>query len=192
MSNQGIQTHYLSVAETARLIRAALKSAFPGVKFSVRSEKYSGGCSVDVSWIDGPTVKEVDAVAGMFEGKRFDGMIDMAWTAKLWLLPDGTAMVASDPGSEGSMGTRAAVRQWMPHPDAKLICTGAYVFCRRNTSKEFEARIKGFIARRGGWQNVFGNQGGARDELDAVRVVSSRAKVIDGALIVARSTNSHI
>ena len=190
MSYSVIQT--LSVAETARIIRAALETAFTGVKFSVQSEKYSGGCSVNVSWTDGPTGEEVDAVAGMFKGKRFDGMIDMAWTAKLWLLPDGTATVASDPGSEGSGGTCAAVRQWMPHPDAKLICTGADVFCRRDLSQDFKARIQGFIARRGGWENVFGNQGCARDELDAVRIVSSRAKMIDGALLVTHSRNSHI
>lgn len=68
--------HY-STTETASLIRAELKSAFPGVKFSVRSRSYSGGSSINVSWTDGPTAKEVDRVAGQFAGASFDGMIDL-------------------------------------------------------------------------------------------------------------------
>ena len=68
---------YLSVAETAVLIRQALAREFPGVKFSVRSKSYSGGASVHVSWTDGPTAKMVDKVAGEFSGASFDGMIDL-------------------------------------------------------------------------------------------------------------------
>ena len=46
---------YLTAAETAKLIRKALKASFPGVKFSVRSKSYSMGASVNVSYIDGPS-----------------------------------------------------------------------------------------------------------------------------------------
>lgn len=70
------ETKYLSCADTAKLIRQALKEGFPGVKFSVRSSVYSGGASIDVSWVDGPTGKAVEAVAKVFEGARFDGMTD--------------------------------------------------------------------------------------------------------------------
>ena len=71
------EKRYLSCAETARLVRKALKTNFPGIKFSVRSKTYSGGASIDVSWTDGPTTKEVDAVTKSFEGASFDGMIDL-------------------------------------------------------------------------------------------------------------------
>lgn len=67
---------YLSCAETAKLVRQALKESFPGVKFSVRSDSYSGGASIDVRWEDGPTGKQVDEILGAFEGAYFDGMID--------------------------------------------------------------------------------------------------------------------
>jgi len=67
----------LSCAETAKLVRGALKAAFPGQKFSVRSSTYAGGASIRVSWIDGPTQPEVDAVVKQFEGATFDGMIDL-------------------------------------------------------------------------------------------------------------------
>jgi hypothetical protein len=65
---------YFSGAETAKLMRLALKESFPGVKFSVRSD-YN---SVNVRWTDGPNAKQVEAVADNFQGGYFDGMIDYA------------------------------------------------------------------------------------------------------------------
>lgn len=67
---------YLSCAETAKLVRAALKESFPGVKFSVRSSVYSGGASINVNYVDGPTYDQVKAVVSVFEGSYFDGMTD--------------------------------------------------------------------------------------------------------------------
>lgn len=67
---------YIDVTGTAKLIRKALKESFPAVKFSVRSERYAGGSSINISWTDGPTGKQVERVAGAFEGGYFDGMID--------------------------------------------------------------------------------------------------------------------
>ena len=45
----------IDVNECSKLIKRTLKAAFPGVKFSVRLDKYSGGHSIDASWTDGPT-----------------------------------------------------------------------------------------------------------------------------------------
>jgi len=70
-------TEYLSAAETAKVVRKLLKTAFPGIKFSVRSETYSMGSSVRVSWTDGPTTGQVDHVVGFLAGSEFDGMIDL-------------------------------------------------------------------------------------------------------------------
>jgi len=67
---------YLSCAETAKLVRAALKESFPGVKFSVRSSVYSGGASINVNYVDGPAYDQVKAVVSVFEGSYFDGMTD--------------------------------------------------------------------------------------------------------------------
>lgn len=67
---------YLSCADTAKLVRAVLKETFPGVKFSVRSSVYSGGASINVSYVDGPSYDQVKAVIGVFEGSYFDGMTD--------------------------------------------------------------------------------------------------------------------
>ena len=60
----------------AHNIRIMLKAAFPGVKFSVKSDSFSMGDSVDVSWTDGPTAAEVDAITGKFSAGSFNGMDD--------------------------------------------------------------------------------------------------------------------
>ncbi|MEX3929767.1 LPD29 domain-containing protein [Paraburkholderia sp. BR10936] len=67
---------YIGVAETAKLLRKALKEAFPGVKFGVRSHKYAGGASIGVAWRDGPSEALVEAITDRFRGSYFDGMID--------------------------------------------------------------------------------------------------------------------
>jgi hypothetical protein len=67
---------YIRPADTAKLVRAALKESFPGVKFSVRTDTYSGGASIHVGWTDGPNTKQVESITDVFSGSYFDGMID--------------------------------------------------------------------------------------------------------------------
>lgn len=130
-------SEYLSCAETAKLVRAALKKAFPGIKFSVRSHVYSGGASINVRWTDGPSSKAVKAMAGAYSGGNFDGMIDMAFSNSSWLMPDGSAALASSPGSTGSMGVYAPYDHKAPAPGARKVRFGAdFVFCDKDWSIE--------------------------------------------------------
>ena len=130
-------SEYLSCAATAKLVRAALKKAFAGVKFSVRSDVYSGGASIRVKWTDGPSTKAVKAVAGVYAGGGFDGMIDMAFSVDSWLLPDGSAAFASSPGTTGSMGVYSPYEHEAPAPGAKKVRFGAdFVFCDKEYSVE--------------------------------------------------------
>jgi len=41
-------------ALTAKVIKTRLKALYPSVKFSVRSDVFSMGDSVDIRWTDGP------------------------------------------------------------------------------------------------------------------------------------------
>ena len=68
---------YLSCADTAKLVRAALKEQFPKIKFSMRSHTYSGGATVNVTYHDGPAYDKVEAVVQPFAGASFDGSNDM-------------------------------------------------------------------------------------------------------------------
>lgn len=113
-------TEYLTCAETAKLLRAALKAEFPGVKFSVRSHTYSMGASIDVSWTDGPFTHEVQSTLDLYKGATFDPMIDLkSYHSSLLASPDGT------------------VRE---------VHFGAdYVFGHRSLSPEYTARLVAII-----------------------------------------------
>ena len=133
-----METKYLSCAETAKLVRAALKKNFPEVKFSVKSSTYSMGASIDVSWYLGPTSKEVDEVAGQFESASFDGSIDMETHFDHWLLPDGSTMVKHGPGTEGSMGYIPAVSNPMPEGAIPVSFGAHYVQCQRRYADNYK------------------------------------------------------
>jgi hypothetical protein len=62
--------------DVARLLRAELRSTFPGVKFSVRCSTGSASVWIDVSWSDGPTVSQVQDITTHFEGRSFNSATD--------------------------------------------------------------------------------------------------------------------
>ena len=110
------EVRYLTCAETAKLVRAALKQAFPGVRFSVRCDTYADGASIDVGWTDGPTPAAVERVAWRFEGASFDGQIDLTRYHELLLA-----------------GPDATVEQ---------VHYGAdFIFCQRELSDGYTARL---------------------------------------------------
>ncbi len=61
----------------AKNIRIELKRSFPKIKFTVKSERYSGGNSVRVGWNDGPTVKQIKDIISKYEEGSFNGMEDI-------------------------------------------------------------------------------------------------------------------
>lgn len=66
-----------STTETAKLLRRALRTAYPDITFRVKSKKYAGGSSVRVTWKDGPTQQEAERITRRFEGASFDGLTDL-------------------------------------------------------------------------------------------------------------------
>ena len=70
---------YVTTPDTAKIIRKALKEAFPDTKFSVRCKSYSGGSSIRVCWTDGPISSDVNEVVSRFQGSWFDGMQDLKY-----------------------------------------------------------------------------------------------------------------
>ncbi len=57
-------------------IRKELKLKFPKIKFSVTSDSYSGGCSIDISWDDAVLTEEIEKIVNKYEQGSFDGMTD--------------------------------------------------------------------------------------------------------------------
>lgn len=78
-----METIRYSTTETAKLIRKELKEKFPTIKFSVRSDIYSGGSSINV-YFSAPRNEEgfalraeINKIIKTFQGATFDGMTDM-------------------------------------------------------------------------------------------------------------------
>jgi len=66
-----------TAANTAKAIREELKANFAGVKFSVTSENFAGGNSVNISWSDGPTTEQVSNISNKYQYGHFNGMEDI-------------------------------------------------------------------------------------------------------------------
>ncbi len=76
--NGSIGARRLSEASLAAVeIRKVLKITFPGVKFSVTSETYAGGDSVNIGWTNGPTEDEVKKYTKDFQAGHFDSQADI-------------------------------------------------------------------------------------------------------------------
>ena len=67
-------------ALAAANIRSELAKEFPGQVFTVKSDRFSMGCSVDIGWTDGPTLKEVEAITSKYQTSGFDGMTDRSYS----------------------------------------------------------------------------------------------------------------
>lgn len=67
---------YLKNGEKSRNLRAVLAHEFPGVKFSVSTNTYSGGSSATVSYENGPSYSKVERLVDEFQTSRNEPMTD--------------------------------------------------------------------------------------------------------------------
>lgn len=131
---------YIDVAEVAKMLRPVLKRTFPGVKFSVRIDRFSMGSSIDISWTDGPTDEQVGKVTGGFQGGRFEGMTDCAYSADSWHCKTHGARSAETYGCDladnnGPTHSRCCAHAELVHFSATFVHT------RRDLSPEFRAEL---------------------------------------------------
>jgi hypothetical protein len=129
--------YWLTTKDVATLVRDRLRREFPGIKFSVRSKRYTGGSSVSAYWTDGPLEADVRPILNEYSFSDFDGMIDMASGIDNWLLVDGSMTVAKRQGTTGSAGCIPSDATDCPEPGAVLVKGGAdHVFGQRELSEE--------------------------------------------------------
>lgn len=76
MTNLQFDRVEYSVKETAAAMRKALRTAFPGVKFSVRMSRGTGHGWLSATYEDGPRLADVEPIAHGFQSSHFDGMDD--------------------------------------------------------------------------------------------------------------------
>lgn len=95
----------------AKNIRIELAAAFPGVKFSVKSKRFSGGDSIDVRWTDGPTGQQVDEIIDRYAAGSFDGMTDCyEYSRDAWRDAFGNAKYVSSQRDDSDAAIAAAIR----------------------------------------------------------------------------------
>ena len=124
---------YIDTKDVAKIIRRMLKAEHPGVKFSVRLDRYAGGSSIHVGWdaeFDAQTEKRnaLSKKLRAYGSAHFDGMTDSSYHTSTWLHADGYTV--SDAYSSGAGYDKG----WdNPNPGgAKLVNLGCgYVFGQR-------------------------------------------------------------
>lgn len=84
-----MEPEYLSPPATAAVVRTALAAAFPGRRFSVRSQRYAGGASLEVTYPPGVDRAEVEACCDAFLRSDFDGTDDSTTYRPPTVLGDG-------------------------------------------------------------------------------------------------------
>lgn len=67
------QYPWAKTPNASKNLKKELSLAFPSVKFSVRMPHHG---SITIYWVNGPTTKQVDAIADKYESGSFDGMTD--------------------------------------------------------------------------------------------------------------------
>ena len=123
----------IDVVDVAKLVRQALKIAFPGPKFSATSSRFAGGTSIHVKWNYTRIESEVGQLIDRFQGTRYNKALDSWEPLTHRFQSDGSSVTM------GLYGTSETVSNWtdpivarvLP-PDTTLVRFGAdYLNCYR-------------------------------------------------------------
>ncbi len=107
--------------EVAIIPRRVSRRHFPGQRIYVRTERYSGGASIDVVWIDAPSLVQVEPLLEPYRGADFDDMCDL----KIYR----DAVVVDDDGR------------------LERVRYGAdFIFSKREASREARAEVLAWLA----------------------------------------------
>ncbi len=100
-----------SLIAAAKNARIELKRAFPGVTFSVKTSRFSMGDDMRVTWVDGPTADQVDAIIDRYAGGSFDGMTDSYnYTQDTWTDAFGEAKYVFSQRQNSDKALESAIR----------------------------------------------------------------------------------
>ena len=125
----------INAADAAVCLRQVLAREFPGVKFSVRSDR-----CLNVAWTDGPSLAAVEKFAAQYSFEGFDGMVDCRYSISRWLAQDGSMSLAETPGHAGGGGSELI---GSPHAPSAVLVNGGpdFVFCSRKISEKLKLEL---------------------------------------------------
>lgn len=125
-------------AEASKMLKAELRKQYPRAKFSVRLSRWT----IQVHYTDGPPIEDVKRIARGYEGKGFDGMIDLEYGYDHHLCAVHGMLQTGSQGTEDSRGVRPAFRDrpCCDRAEAVNLCTD-YVFVERDLSLAAKASM---------------------------------------------------
>lgn len=186
---------FIGVAEMAKILKKELRHNFPDVKFSVKSDSYSGGSSINVEYTDGVAFDKVDSIARNYAGKGFDGMIDMSYFHYLYLNKDGFLRTHKSEGTTDSMGVSPSYENKLPEGAIMVETSHPYIFTRRNISNEVKMKASKDLAKlmdkkwNGLTENVMEFKGYICNWSQIVRTIVSK-KDLTGFKGITRAENT--
>lgn len=119
-------------ARASKHMKRELREAFPGVKFSVRSDSYSMGDSVDVTWTNGPTSEQVKTITRKYQQGSFNSMEDIyeddksAFSDAVGTVLGQSKHVFEKRGYDDRL-CEAAARAWCDHKQLEFHGMNGYV-----------------------------------------------------------------
>jgi len=176
-----MEKEYLSATETAKLMRKDLKANFPGIKFSVRSDRNS----INIKYTDGPAEKVVQAVARKYEGAGFDGMIDLQYYISHWMnKATGEVIIAKDQGSTGSGGCHEGHENACPGEGWVKVNFGAkYIFVNQEITAVVMEEAVEMVAKKTGHDDL--------PKLGAIKKDSTKAGWVDMGAFACNGRDWH-
>ena len=164
----------LYAKQTAKVIRKLLPLMFPGIKFSVRKDNNS----VDVNWIDGPTVGTVDSRIKWLQSSRGIDMSDYHMTGptlREYVTPELLDFIKKHVGLDPFRQTNGAFKGVDPaivfeavikalvedptgeneeYPVIGMWTFNHYVFCEREVTETAILRAMTYIEENYDWVNL--------------------------------------
>jgi hypothetical protein len=156
----------------AKNIRTELKRAFPSAKFSVRKRHHG---SVDVTWRNGPTTKEVEGITNDYLAGSFDGMEDLYKSAiSPWnTVFGGSKYISCDRSYSVDVLNRAvqavsALRGFPPMPVSSTESGDAYIPYSDDARQVYD-----YLEKKGSYQE----QAEIANEAEPAKVACNSVKV---------------
>jgi hypothetical protein len=139
----------------AKNIRIELKRAFPGVKFSVKTSRFSMGDSITVSWTDGPQAKQVDEIADKYAAGSFDGSQDLyTYERNAWRDAFGDAKYVSTSRSYSDQAIAGAIRTAAARYHFNGIQVPTVDDWKNGRAWNVSPIVGGSMQTRGDWQSL--------------------------------------
>jgi hypothetical protein len=131
---KAVRGELIVATDMTKIAKALLKRKWPDVEWSVTRRNSGWSDSIDVLWVDGPSVNEVVALIGPLKTAGYDGSVDLDYRNHFHLYPDGSVSFAGCSGTVDSLGHVRKANVAPREGGVKVNSARAYLHYRRIVS----------------------------------------------------------